>query len=146
MGKGLWVGAAIVLLATGSSTVSVALPTPGYKGAGDDYSPDQLYVGDRVLLIGDGGQRVPCAATDGAWAQLIRIQRGVGPDKGKLAALQESGEVYEVTAGTEAIVLEPSHLAPGLKLADGDRAGRVCFTDRLFVKRYRPNQRGYWRH
>lgn len=143
-GRGIRIFAAFAL-AAGAIPAAMALPVPGSKGAGDDYSPDRLYPGEQVLLVAKGGQTIPCAATDAGWAELIRIQRD-GRSTEALSALRESGEVYEVSAGTEAIVVESSHLVPGLKLTDGDRAGQVCFTDRLHVKRFRRNRPYYWRY
>lgn len=148
MGKGRGVRgvAGFALLAVGSIPASGALPTPGSKGAGDDYSPDRLYLGEQVLLVGEGGQAIPCAATDTAWAQLVRIQRSDDSPDEELANLREKGEIYEVSAGTEGTILEPSNLVPGVKLADGDRAGRICFTDRSYVKSYRRSRPYYWRY
>lgn len=146
MGQGRGIrSVAAFALAAGAMPALAALTVPGSKGAGDDYSPDRLYPGEQVLLIAEGGQTIPCAATDAAWAQLIRIQRD-GRSKEALSALRERGEVYEVPAGTEGIIIESSHLVPGLKLLDSDRAGQLCFTDRLNVKRFRRDRPRPWRY
>lgn len=143
--RGKWgMFAILALLASNPASVSGQSAVPGAKGADDDYSPDRIYPGERVLLVAQGGQMVPCAATDTGWAELIRIRGAADAAEDELAELRRSGQLYEVNSGTWGIVLESSHLVPGLKLADGAHAGQVCFTDRVFVQRVRQERRRYW--
>lgn len=134
-----WGGAAALALA-------ISIPaSAGTRGTTDDFSPDTLYTGDWVLIIAKGGQSIPCAGTEAGWAELIRIQRSGNAQGKALSRMREIGEVYEVVSGTEALVFEPSHVVPGLKLKSGKHVGQVCFTDRAFVQRYmRSVPRYYW--
>jgi hypothetical protein len=131
-------GVAVFALVVQGSAVAVS------RGTGKDFSPDPLYTGDWVVIIGEGGNAVTCAGSDADWSELIRLQRGDAAAEGGLSKLRKSGAVYEVVSGTEAIVTEPSHLVPGLKLKSGKHSGQVCFTDRTSVQRYRRYSPPYW--